>query len=542
MLILPHVLALALIVADEPKAPLATPAETSSTSEIRKLPGHAGPEVVWHLTLPEAIRIGLDNSEVVRVISLGGPKAPGGDSGANPAQDATPDRPARPAGIVIARLNADASTWNFQAAMMAHVRSIEQQYWALSYQSIVLWSRETAVRLGEEILRRERAELEVSRSTKSDVAEAEQQLENFQLNLVTATSDLMTTEKQLRNILGLAPSDGRRIVAETAPTEARLEPDWETSVRAMMESQPDVVQQTVLVRLTELQLLMARNQLLPLSSPDLLHAMNQLGQANLLGSIVRDAVLARAAATDPAGFRDPEFIEHQVGLTAKPEPLGPAPDKVEPGAVFQSGGTFSMPIGFRSPLANTRQAQYQLLRQRAFLQQIVHQTTHSLARFFLEVDANYKQFRTAQRLRTAAQQRLEAQRAFYEEGRVTIDRLLDAVSQYSNAIATEAQYKSSYNTSIAALEEAKGTLLAYDHITVADGPAPRKTYIQGKDDRLAQGKDDQLAPAAFDGPSPKPEVAPSPAPAAPTSYKIKAKIGGLKVLEIEVEASPTPKP
>src|SRR6201999_2518975 len=90
---------------------------------------------------------------------------------------------------------------------------------------------------------------------------------------------------------------------------------------------------------------------------------------------------------------------------------------------WQTGLTFIVPLGFRNALANTRQAQYQLLRQRAFLQQIVHQTTHSLARFFLEVDANYKQFRTAQRLRAAAQQRLEAQRAFYEEGRITIDRL-----------------------------------------------------------------------------------------------------------------------
>ena len=145
---------------------------------------------------------------------------------------------------------------------------------------------------------------------------------------------------------------------------------------------------------------------------------------------------------------------------------------------WQVGLTFSMPIGFRAPLANVRQAQYQLLRQRAFLQQIVHQTTHSLARFFLEVDANYKQFRTAERLRIAAQQRLEAQRAFYEEGRITIDRLLDAVSQYANAIATEAQYKTSYNTSIAALEEAKGTLLAYDNIAVAEGPSPRKAYTR----------------------------------------------------------------
>ena len=41
------------------------------------------------------------------------------------------------------------------------------------------------------------------------------------------------------------------------------------------------------------------------------------------------------------------------------------------------------------------------------LQQVVHQTTHSLARFFLEIDANYKQFKTASRLRAAAALRLD---------------------------------------------------------------------------------------------------------------------------------------
>ena len=148
---------------------------------------------------------------------------------------------------------------------------------------------------------------------------------------------------------------------------------------------------------------------------------------------------------------------------------------------WQVGFSFQMPLGMRSPLANTRNAQYVLLRQRAYLQQIVHQTTHSLARFFLEVDANYKQFKTASRLRAAAAQRLEAQRAYYEEGRITIDRFLDAVSQYAQAVAQEAQFKTTYNISIVALEEAKGTLLAYNNIAVAEGPHPRKAYVQAKD-------------------------------------------------------------
>ena len=120
-----------------------------------------------------------------------------------------------------------------------------------------------------------------------------------------------------------------------------------------------------------------------------------------------------------------------------------------------------------------------LLRARAYLQQIVHQTTHSLARFFLEIDANYKQFKTASRLRAAAALRLESQRAYYEEGRITIDRFLDAVSQYATAVATEAQYKTTYNISIVALEEAKGTLLAYDNIAVAEGPHPSQGVRPG---------------------------------------------------------------
>jgi hypothetical protein len=139
-------------------------------------------------------------------------------------------------------------------------------------------------------------------------------------------------------------------------------------------------------------------------------------------------------------------------------------------------------------MANVRSSQYILLRQRAYLQQIVHQQTHSLSRFFLEVDANYKLFKTAGRNRMAASQRLEAQRAEYEVGRVPIDRYLQAVAEWANAVAQEAQYKTSYNTSIAALEEAKGTLLAYNNIAVEEGPYPAKAYLQARDLMNSHGR------------------------------------------------------
>jgi outer membrane protein TolC len=385
--------------------------------------------------------------------------------------------------IVVARLNADAAVWRFKAEIMAHVRSVEQQYWSLAQSHVQLWSSDRAVSLAQEILNREQAELVVGRGTIADVAEAAQRLEQFNLDLVTRTSDVITTERQLRNILGLPPADNRRIVPVTPPTEARLEPDWDSSLAQMLNFQPDIVQQQILVRVAELQLLVARNQLLPQLSLNALYQFNGLGQQlDRAEAVMTGATLK---ALNPVIAND----QRAAGLQSNPGLYNNF-------ITWQVGFTFQMPLGMRSPLANTRQAQYLLLRARAYLQQIVHQTMHSLARFFLEIDANYKQFKTASRLRAAAAQRLDAQRAYYEEGRITIDRFLDAVSQYATAVATEAQYKTTYNISIVALEEAKGTLLAYDNIAVAEGPWPRKAYIQARD---IQGAHRQL-PIPPDGP------------------------------------------
>ena len=385
--------------------------------------------------------------------------------------------------IVVARLNADAAVWRFKAGVLAHVRSIEQQYWSLAQQHVQLWSSEKAVELAREIVNREQAELVVGKGTVADVAEAQQRLEQFNLDLVTKTSDVITTERQLRNILGLPPADNRRIIPVTPPAEARLEPDWESSLAQMVTFQPDIVQQQLLVRIAELQLLVARNQLLPQLNLSVLYQLNGLGQQ------LDNAEAVMTGATIKA-------LEPVVSARERAAGLQSNPGFYNDFRTWQVGFSFQMPLGMRSPLANTRNAQYILLRQRAYLQQIVHQTTHSLARFFLEVDANYKQFKTASRLRAAAAQRLEAQRAYYEEGRITIDRFLDAVSQYAQAVAQEAQFKTTYNISIVALEEAKGTLLAYNNIAVAEGPHPRKAYVQAKDIQDAHRK----IPIPPDGP------------------------------------------
>jgi outer membrane protein TolC len=430
----------------------------------------ADQEGIWPLSLAEAIRSALDHDEIVRVISQDVPPA----CVTGPPSNASP--------IVIARLNADASLWRFKSAVMAEVRSVEQKYWHLVQARAQHTAAEHAAMMTQDVLNRQQAEFLVGRGTVDAIAETTQWLEQFHQDLVRRTSDVIACECQMRNLLGLPKTDSRRIVPTTKPSEERIEYDWDSCLSEMMQEQPDIVQQQALVRVAELQLLVARNQLVPPFSLITLYQLNGLGpQLDSAEAVMTGRLLS--------AFK--QVISRKEGLGQTDCDLGACPDFT----TWQVGYALQMPMG-RSSLTNTRQAQYILLRSRAYLQQVIHQTTHSLARFFLEVDAGYKQYHQAQRVRAAAAQRLDAQCAAYEAGCIAIDRLLDAISQDANAQAQEAQDLSTYNIALAELSEAKGTLLADRNIVVATGPRPRRARKIWQ--ATTAKRDEQARPVSFE--------------------------------------------
>lgn len=413
---------------------------------------------VWKMTLPEAIRIGVRNSEVVRVVAE--PKS--GE-----------------AGMTIAQANRDASAGNFQSALMAHVRSVEQQYWALFYIQVEVWARETAVKLCEEVVRAEENDLG-NRGQAADVAEAKQALERCRGALAKATAEATTVERGLRNILGLPAIDGRRIVPVTAPTVAKVEPNWQRSLAAMMENQPDVRQQRELASSAEAEERALRDACKALPPSD-------LGRQSIAGKAAEEA----------------------------------------------------------KALAG---------RQREFSRKVILQATNTLARFTLEIDGSYREFRQARRRREAAQAVLDGARAAYEEGRTgfTNDRLFAAIAAYADAVAGEAEALCTYNTAVAALDEAKGTILADCKIAVVDPPgratAAKATASAASPpwwvDRgihlmrpLAVDRDAQVKPAAHAAPAeaPKPagpkaaESGPTPPPARVIKYDITIEGGPLPI-------------
>jgi hypothetical protein len=109
---------------------------------------------------------------------------------------------------------------------------------------------------------------------------------------------------------------------------------------------------------------------------------------------------------------------------------------------------------------------------------LIRRKTHDLARYFLEVSANFKQFQTATKQQAEASTELEDLRSDYDRHGIAVGVYLEAVDRWTRAVGQTADFKARYNTSIASFERAKGTLLAHDHITPLPARPSRKTRIQ----------------------------------------------------------------
>jgi len=397
----------------------------------------------WNLTLTEALRIGLENSELIRM---------------NQCSVARQDT----GGYEIELLKSNLNKCRVKSEFMAYIHAIEERYWDLSQQHLQLWSCERAVDLLQELKNREEIELDMGRGSAADVAKVARTLEEYTHKLTAKVSAILNSERQLRNVLGLPASDERRILPASGLSEVQVSPDWNLSFANMLKNQPDIAQ-----------------------------ALSDLNVSNAPGS-----------SANPI----PMLEELTRSLRINGKSLPPLD---------------SIHVHVKKAFARTPE-----------LQELVSQATETLARSFLELDLDYKQFKIASRLRTAAAQRLEAQKWFYEVGRITLDRYLDAITQYTNAALQEAQYKTSYNVAIAALEEAQGTLLEQKRITIVDAGSRESRRTRTRRDGSSKHRMDE-----FSANSPLPRsLKPTSPPtgASPVNVKIAETSLGEKEVTVQV--------
>ena len=123
------------------------------------------------------------------------------------------------------------------------------------------------------------------------------------------------------------------------------------------------------------------------------------------------------------------------------------------------GINFSVPVGLRQPRAALRGQELIIARDWANLRQGLHAVVHDLALDLRNLDQLYEQYGAFQETREAAHINLQAQLAQYRTGRTIYLNVLLAISNWGDAIIQEAQSLAQYNTQLANLEVETGTIL-----------------------------------------------------------------------------------
>ncbi|MCR4411408.1 MAG: TolC family protein [Thermoguttaceae bacterium] len=326
--------------------------------------------------------------------------------------------------IVIARIETERSFFETKGAVQDMVQGVIEAYWALVAARVEVWARRRQVEQGAEGLNRAQAMLDVRLGDAGQVAQARAALANFRANLVTAEANALQREAALRNILGLPPSGGEPLVPVTPFCTERLPTDWDDLVRLAEERRPDIVELKLILEADQQRLLQARNQALPRLDATALYRWNGL------------------EGRTPAPFR---------------ERIASAPGEF---TEWELGVNFSVPLGLRRGRASLRQHELLLMQDRANLDQGLHAAAHRLAASVRNLAQYYEQYRAFAEAREASRLNLERQLEDYRQGRPTLFlNVLQAITDWGNAVNAEAQALAQYNIELANLERETGTIL-----------------------------------------------------------------------------------
>jgi outer membrane protein TolC len=268
----------------------------------------------------------------------------------------------------------------------------------------------------------------------------------FQASVEDALSTLYTREERLRYLLGLAPNGPQLIRPSTEPSIAKILFPWHEALQEAHVRRVELRRQKWQIKRRELEIVAARNHLLPRLDAVALYRFNGLGD-----ELIR--------SPGPTGFESAyqnlttgDYQEWQIGLQ------------------------LDVPIGFRREFAALRNTQLQLARERAVLREQEFRVAHDLSSAMRGLQRAFQLMQTNLNRKVAASHEVEALGARFEVGFEQLDVLLRAEQRLAES--NSAYYRSlvDYTLSIRDVHFAKGSLLEYDNVSLAEGPWSSSAY------------------------------------------------------------------
>jgi hypothetical protein len=383
-------------------------------------------------------------------------------------------------GVMIARINTDVALTDFEAAVRNLVGDVETAYWELYYAYRNLDTQKAGRDAGLRTYQEARTNFEKGRASRLEEAQAKQAYYEFRTGMEQALTELYTTESKLRYLMGLASTDGRLFRPKDEPTTAKMTFDWNDVLCEALARNVELRQQRWIVKRRELELISAKNFLLP--KLDLTGSYQWMGLGNrLLDSSGGTGDFTQAGSNSYQNLTSGGFGDWSVGLS------------------------LDVPIGYRREMAGVRNAELMLVRTRARLQEleleVSHQLAHSLRLMesdLVMAESNFNRLVASKTEVEVAEARVEwgysgtplgsssAAPSSAKQPRTLAD-VLDARRREAVAEANYYRMLVNYQEAITQVHLRKGSLLEYNGVYLAEGPWPAKAYFDAE--RRARARD-----------------------------------------------------
>jgi hypothetical protein len=427
-------------------------------------------------------------------------------------------------GVLIARVNTDISAAEFEVAIRDLVSNVENAYWDLYFAfrdldakilarntSLEVWKSIAVLRLAEqaggkperEAQAREqyfRYEEEVQNALAGKLQDATTNNNGSSGGSFRGTGGVLVCERRLRLAMGLPINEDRMLRPIDDPTMANISFEWLGASGDAVVRRPELARQRLIVKRREMEYVASRNFLLPR-----LDVVGRYRWRGLGKGLFGDVDLPPA---DPDQSFENSSMANLFGGDFQE---------------WQLGGEVSLPIGHRRAYAGVRNAQLNLARDKAILEEQERQIIHDLSNALADLDRAYAVMQSSYNRRVAAQQNVELIRAaMAERPDVNPEQLLEAARRLSEA---DVQYQKALVEHMLAIKNVhfeKGTLLDYGKVQLAEqlgsdpAPPPAPVPVPLTADPLPQPASPQPSAASEPTPAAAPAVIP-PAVAPPAA-------------------------
>jgi outer membrane protein TolC len=368
-------------------------------------------------------------------------------------------------GVVIARINNDISTAEFEIALRDYISNLENAYWDLYYAYRDLDAKIAARDTSLNTWRIIHANVEQGRGySKLQEVQSLEQYYRFQEEVLDAlggrnvertrtyngssggtfrgVGGVQAAERRLRMWMGVPINDGKLIRPTDQPPSVKVGYDWCRVAEEALSRRPELRRQQAEVERYNQELIANRNFLLP--RLDILGLYRWRGYGHrLIGAWEGAMPYDNAYANLTSG----QFQEWELG--------------------FQ----YNMPLGFRREYAAVRNAQFRVARERAILEEQERQAIHDLSSAVADVDRAFDVMQVSYNRLTAAQdQYRRAYDAFFElGGKVSLELVLDARIRLADSETAYHRSRIDYAVALKNVHFEKGSLLDYNGAMLADG-------------------------------------------------------------------------